>query len=533
MADLMGDLTRFDLRFPDPETEASFKADLEPELLRFGVLGALILELLIPLTLVPVYIQEANNTANPYDMEKDDVRTIMLVLWLFCFAITGIFCIVGLLRIWLSWFQGINWEALFVLIATYYGLNLAMANFWHLPLIFGHHPTSTWSHDARGAEVYILLALDGIITVVAMYIPVRSCALWVLPLCSVGSYATMLVAVDTVFPDDRFKSVCALIGLTVVAAHGAYRNEQQRREKWIALQQVSVANETVKQQETQIAETTALVKGLRTVANALCDIIVKLNEDLKVFGSESMLDSFFEKSMEGRPFTDVLASSDIPRFKSLINSVSASQVHACMPVTIRKASSICEAHLLLVDAGRSMPRYFLGIRVEMEHLEPFGGQDNSDCATMRPGAPDQPDFMGVLPQPPGMISQPPVVPPHSIGQGDADESDFSFTTFRNMGAAENLAFTSVRARAISLKKVMPRWNIPRDAESCCQFHTVVDSIHEVADFLAEKSCEPLWSTLAAASAHGARACARRPARSASSAGTATTSNLVVAPPVAG
>jgi len=470
-------MNSLDLRFKEVETEVAFKASVEPEVLRFGVMGGLILELLIPLTLVPVYIQESSHEDNPYDMSTGDVRTLLLILWLLCFGFTGMFCIFGLLRIWRGWFQRWNWEAIFMVMITYYALNLTLANFWHMPLIVGNDPVQVWKHDARGAEVYILLALDGIMTTVAMYIPVRSCVLWVLMLVGVGSYTVMLAGVDSVFPDDRFKSVAALIGLAVVAGHGAYRNEMSRREKWIALQQVIEATEVVKQQENQIEESTVLVKGLRSVANALCDIILKLTEDLRVCGTESMLDAFFEQKMEGRSFMDVLADTDRARFMALISGVSTSQVHACMPLTIRKRSSLCEAHVLLVDTGRCMPRYFVGIRVEMEHLEPTNQEPS--LTMKQSSSPPQAELTGILPQ----------------ETQTADDSEFSFNTYFKPNHGQALAFTSVRARAMSLKKVMPRWNIARDTESCCQFHTVVESVHEVADFLAEKQCEPLWSTL--------------------------------------
>jgi len=231
-----------------------------------------------------------------------------------------------------------------------------------------------------------------------------------------------------------------------------------------------------------IEETAGLVRGLRTVANALCDIIVKLTEDLCVCSAEEPVDCFFERVMEGRSFTEVLDEGDKIRFKALVSSVSGSQVHACMPVTLKKTSSMCEAHLLLVDTGRTMPRYFLGIRVEMEHLQ------DSQQIEPSPDCTPPATFMGIVPQPPG-------IPNMEMKHYDSDQdSGFSFGTYKNM-AVETWAYTSVRARAISLKKVMPRWNIPRDATSCCQFHTVVDSIHEVADFLTDMPCEPLWNTL--------------------------------------
>mmetsp|Transcript_7637 Transcript_7637/g.17993 ORF Transcript_7637/g.17993 Transcript_7637/m.17993 type:complete len:524 (+) Transcript_7637:93-1664(+) len=478
----------FDLRFKDRRIEASFKASVEPEVLRFGVLLSVCCVVLVPVSLIPVYFEEVYNEKNPFDLWKWDVRTLMLVLWLCCFSNTFLFSTFGLLRIWRNWFSSWNWEGHFMVMITYYAVSLAFANFWHLPLICHQHPSNVWVHDARGAEVFILLALDGIMTVVAMYIPIRSCTLWILPLCGVGSYFFMLVVVDSIFPSDRFKSISALLFLTIFACHGAYRNEQHRREKWIALQQVMECTEVVKQQETQIQETAALVKGLRTVASALCDIIVKLTEDLRVCGAEPVLDSFFEQAMDGKMFVEVLGAHDSERFKALVSTVSSSQVHACMPVTIRKMSSLCEAHLLLVDTGRTMPRYFIGIRVEMEHLD-GGVQEAEQADSAKADGPE--NFCSVVPSPASPSSG-----RRPGSRAEDKESDFSFTTWPKQGQnVPVLAYTSVRARAISMRKVMPRWNIPRDLNSCCQFHTVVDSIHEVADFLSEKPCEPLWSTL--------------------------------------
>mmetsp|Transcript_112956 Transcript_112956/g.319608 ORF Transcript_112956/g.319608 Transcript_112956/m.319608 type:complete len:520 (-) Transcript_112956:56-1615(-) len=492
MHKLVLDLKEIDLRFKDRTSEAVFKSSLEPEVLRFGVAASVVGLLLILVSLIPVYIEEASNDENPFLFHAADVRSVIIFWWVSCFGTTGLFFVLGSLRIWLGWFRTWNWEILFMLMVTYYAVSLSFANFWHLPLLFGEHPTEVWAHDARGAEVYILLALHGTLTVVAMYIPVRSCTLWILPLCSVGCYLAMLVFVDSVFPADRFKSVSALMALTVFACQGAYRSEKHRREKWIALQQVLEATEVVKQQEDQIQETAALVKGLRTVANALCDIIVKLTEDLRVCGSEAMLDCFFEKKMEGRLFTEVLAEGDRVRFAALVQAISCQnggEVHSCMPVTLRKSSSMSEAHLLLVDTGRSMPRYFVGIRVEMEHLDGVHMASVDAGQPPVPGPP-VPNFAPLVPTAPANL-------PHTMQrERDTDqESDFSFTTYPKHAVDPAPAYTSVRARAISLKKVMPRWNVPRDASSCCQFHTVVDSIHEVADFLGEKPCEPLWSTL--------------------------------------
>lgn len=460
-----------DIRFEDKRDEASFRASLEPDVLRSGFFVAFLLLIIIPFALIPTYAREADSSnLNPFQLARPDVRNLTLGVWLCSFTVTGAFVTAAMLRIWKEWFMSWNWERLMMIVVTWYALSLSLANFWHLPLICGKDPEKVWHRDPRGTEVYILLAMDGLMTMVAMYVPVRSCAFWVLPLCGAGTYSVLLLVVDSVFPEDRHLTISALLGLAFLSIHGLHRNEKHMRERWLALQRVQEVGEVVKKQETKIQETAALVKGLRTVAEALCDIIVKLSGDLRVHGSERMHDTFFEREMEGHLFTEVLEDSDRGRFLSLVSEASKAHVPACMPVTLMKKFSKCEAHLLLVDTGRREPRYILGIRIETENMTT-----------------QQQDFSSLVPQP--ILN--------TVRLTDIDEdSDFSFTTFPKNDPAPPPFYTCVKARALSLRKLIPRWNVPRDIEGCCQFHTVVASIEDVVRYLADSPCEPLWSTLA-------------------------------------
>ncbi|CAE8639592.1 unnamed protein product, partial [Polarella glacialis] len=226
-------LSTLDLRFEDASEEVNFKESLENEVILHGCLAALCGVIVIPVALVPVFAREFS-----FMFALGDVRSGLLLTWCSTFIVVLSYLITSALRLWKGWFKKWNWELYFMISASYYALSLSFANFWHMPLMVGIRPESVWHHDARGTEVFILLALDGLMTCVAMYVPVRACNLWILPVLGVGSYLVLLMAVDSVFPNDRHLTVGALLALTSMASNGAWRNEKSRREKWQALLRV-------------------------------------------------------------------------------------------------------------------------------------------------------------------------------------------------------------------------------------------------------------------------------------------------------
>ncbi|CAE8591135.1 unnamed protein product, partial [Polarella glacialis] len=245
----------------------------------------------------------------------------------------------------------------------------------------------------------------------------------------------------------------------------------------------------------ELDATSALAKGLRSVANSLCDVLVKLTSDMKVWGAESGHNAFFEQDMEGRKFTDILEERDITRFNALLNLVSKDHVPACLPVTIRRSQTTSECHLLLVDTGRREPRYLLGIRVESDQAHSMMlPADNYSEVIQSSG---MVDYLGLVPS----VTR--------IGQGNnsynhqmmMQDADFSFTTYPKNAPPPPPQFTPIKARALSVRKLMPRWNLLRDPEACCMFHTNARSLGAVIDHLLTAPCDPLWSTLSGGQCH--------------------------------
>lgn len=473
----------FDIRFKDRDQEKAYKADLEIEVVRNSMVVVFAAVMIIVISIAGKYNDELTRTdGKRWTCALGDVRTTVFFCWLYTAALGLAYMSVGFARIQHNWFRWVNWESLFMFVITTNGVCLAVANFWHMPLIVGQNPEKVWERDPKGTDVLILLAIDGLMTMSTMYVPVRFCMTWSLPLFSVGSYFVETITLPSMFPYQRHITIGALLALTYFAYNGRLRGERTHREKWLALQMVVEAEETMKEQERTIEETAALVRGWRTVADALCDITVKLTSDLVVMGSEMQHDAFFQRSLEGQSFTVVLTERDQSRFASLVADCSSQQIPACMPSTICKKSMTSEVHLLLVDTGRREPRYLLGIRVEADHFRESSAGTEVNFSDINPG------FHSILPRTFGKLDE------KADNEHGMDDSDFSFQTYPKHEPPPVPFFTPVKARALSLKKLLPRWHVPRDIDSCCQLHTVITSIEEVSQYLMERPCEPLWST---------------------------------------
>eukprot|EP00930_Biecheleria_cincta_P071177 TRINITY_DN5869_c0_g2_i1.p1 TRINITY_DN5869_c0_g2~~TRINITY_DN5869_c0_g2_i1.p1 ORF type:complete len:603 (+),score=61.16 TRINITY_DN5869_c0_g2_i1:37-1845(+) len=520
-------LARLDLRFREEKlSENGFKQSLEPEILKYGALIAFAGALLVPCTLIPVLVREAQSTRNPLDFQNWDVRFTLSLIWCLTFTTAVSFCLASCLRMRYNWFQNWNWELYFMIVATSYVVSLSLANFWHMPFLAGTHPSDVWQHDVRGTEVFILLAIDGLLTAVAMYVPIRSCVLWILPCCGVGSYLVMLLALDVVMPNDRHLTVGALALLAFFSMHGAFQNDKRRRENWKALCRVMETEEVVMEQTHYIADASALVRGLTDVATALCDFLLHLSTDLKITSSQKTHSAFFEADIEGVNFVDLLGKDDAERFQHFIELVTDAHVPACLPVTVNRAAASTVCHLLVVDTGKREPRYLMGIRVEREDFrsavlgeDQFGdvsisqavnAQDVSmqDISRMSLDIPG--DFEFSASRPIGLphsldtdVRTLGLVPAATLGgalvgswtSSAAMDSDISFSTYPKRDPPPPPSCTPVQTRARSLQKLIPRWQIPRNPESCCHFHTVVRSLPAVVDYMESLTCEPLWSTI--------------------------------------
>ncbi|CAE8600405.1 unnamed protein product, partial [Polarella glacialis] len=211
-----------DLRF-ETETEAAYVSSLQRGVLVNGLPIILMLLVSIPGALLPVIWRETHREDIPLLSSPFDIRHGVILFWIFNFVVLFNYAILNVLSITHCWFRSWKWEYIFLMTVTYHAVSLAFGNFWHMPLLAGLNPVDVWEHDPRGTDVFILLAMDGLMTAVAMYVPVRSCVLWILMLTASVSYVLLTLALESVFPADIHLTISAIVGLTALAYHGAHK----------------------------------------------------------------------------------------------------------------------------------------------------------------------------------------------------------------------------------------------------------------------------------------------------------------------
>lgn len=468
-------LRELDLRF-HPDQERKYKQGLQENLVVGGLacIGSATGATLF--AVVPTFVREVAREEKAFGTTFD-ARAWVFLVWALNLLLMLSYILLSTIRLCRGRLQSWNWEAFFVVVVSIFLFSMVFANFWHLPFIVGEDPVGLWVHDARGSDIFMLLAIDGILTMVAMYVPVRSSVLWIPFVCAVVPFFVNTLVFQSVFTDTHM-ILFALLGLSGFAYHGALRREKTHRQKWTFEHMVEEAEEVMREQDNKIQETTAQVKGLRVVAEALCDVIVKLDSKKCVDGANPRQDAFFETKLEGRCFEDFLSEQDRSRFSKLMSSIQVG-FPACMPVTIRKKHLTSEVHLLAVDTGITRePRYLIGMRIEAEHFtaveEEVGRVHSGESAAVRSSS--------------GMpwVSKPVKV--------DFEDDDISCKTYPRLATTNVPLTTPARSRALCIKKLLPRWQVPRNMNSCCQYHTAVDSVVEALELLATTSCEPLFQT---------------------------------------
>jgi len=107
-----------------------------------------------------------------------------------------------------------------------------------------------------------------------------------------------------------------------------------------------------------------MAQGMQAVASILCDIVVKLGDDLKVVGSGPALGSFFGEPMEGKLFSDMVFGEYQEKFSEACVQAAATHIPQSMPIKLNRSFGCAEAQLLIVHTGSSQSPWLLGIRAE-------------------------------------------------------------------------------------------------------------------------------------------------------------------------
>mmetsp|Transcript_40062 Transcript_40062/g.128527 ORF Transcript_40062/g.128527 Transcript_40062/m.128527 type:complete len:596 (+) Transcript_40062:135-1922(+) len=503
-------LRALDFRFKDREEEHRFKDSLELDLLRWMLLGCTLAAVCTTFNSFSTFGPELLTGPETHDFsDMSDLRNIVffgqLLLWTIVPACLG--CLLAL-RIFQDKFKAWNWEVIVTCTMCYGIVVIVVGQLFHLTKIIGGDIEMWKSDDVTcSAEAWVLLGLNTMTNAACFFLPVRSIVSWLVPVFGLMTYSVMKASFATTDAIGVVVKILLLIALSYLAWHGSANNEKHLRTEWRVLQEVRKASEKIVEQqvsiqqgareiqekEREIEATTDLVKSLQTVTRALCDTMVHLTSDLVIRNSDTA-GTFFEKDVEGMLFTDLLTKEDQARFIMSLSRASQSNIPVCLPVTVHKQFTTSECHLVLVHRGNTELQYLVGIRTEKDNpIETQSlavesrGKGAGITSAFGFGA-----MPGAVPEPPAIFNS---IIPRAIGSIDEDlESDFSFTTYPKADPPRPPKFTNSRARARTIRMILKRWNIPRDCESCCQYHTVLDSIDEAVECLRQQKCDPLWST---------------------------------------
>jgi len=373
----------WDLRFKDPDAEAAFKKSLEPELLRWTLLG------MSSATLYTIFHEAYFTGPAAFTQDQDehlqDIRyyvfLVQLTLWT---LIPVILCTLVALRVFAGMCSRWNWEIVINSMLMYGVIVLVIGQTAFMTRLSGEDPDVVWREAfSCSVEAWVLMSLDVVITISAFLFPIRTVLLWTVPCTGISVYTMAETAVHQEDISTFPLKFMAILALSILAWSGALRNERHLRTEWVALQQVSMAEDRIEMQQSsidakgqeilekdaQIQETTHLVRSLQTVMTAVCETMVLLTADLKLSNTTASHDLFFERPVEGELFTNLLSNGDGVRLQEALSQVSDRHLPACLAVTLHRKTTHCEVTLLIADRGPQSGelRYLVGIRMDKEN----------------------------------------------------------------------------------------------------------------------------------------------------------------------
>lgn len=192
------------------------------------------------------------------------------------------------------------------------------------------------------AEDASQLAAVAAVTWYCLFVPIRTCRLWVFPIVVWVSHVVLAAATE---PPQLAAGVAlkvALLAATFAFVAGSARCQERRvREQWLA---AGTRQDERKQQ--------GLATGLTALASCCCDSLVQLTETLSIVGAGEVTSDFFGRNAEGECVTNFMLRPDAQRFALALEE--ASNAPGCaqrLSVTLLLGRGTCVASAVAVDVG--------------------------------------------------------------------------------------------------------------------------------------------------------------------------------------
>jgi len=359
--------------------------------------------------------KERESVLNPFHWNSGDPRTFVFCVQLFTLLLLMSFvaaCSAWCLRGWLA---GLHWETLILFVTAFVAATLPVRSRWNAANLFGLSPDEVWSVDPRSSDTTYALLAGCLIAVVSVTLPIRACLLWIPLFLSWTAYTVLALSFPADYVDIVAVDVFALGGTVFFCFCGAWMRETHIREKWLALYQVQHTRDMMRRQESDLKDSSAMARSMQAVAEALCDVVVMLQDDLRIGGLAAGHAAFLGKRAEGAPFTDLLSDSDRERFLALLSRLSGAKFPEALSVTLKLGLAWQDASLLVMRTAHSASSYIVGIRAESprEFLHTKDASLFTDRST--PVEQSEPCFKAVLPGVPDYDQQLPLSDSWELG----------------------------------------------------------------------------------------------------------------------
>jgi serine/threonine protein kinase len=344
-------LDPYTLKFRDPEMEFLFMESKHEAVIKSIVYGGAVVAVL-------AVIITATRLHNPTLIQPEIKRL--------CIALLGILAaLFAKLQKRTGFANLLGFEVSAVLCSTAVLALGAFPSPYHMAQFCGVKdidPRSGYPYRDAGT----LLFIDLVITSTHLLMPFRWCVLWPLEVLAVLAYAVPSVVFGSPHPKDVPFNTMALVCLVGFAALGKRTLEMHER---LNFRRLLFAQGVVVEQRIQIYTSSALVTAMNAVAQALCDVVLKISGDLMAMDVEIVHDAFFGCKMQGRCFSDVLAPEDQQRFATLVEQAARYKVPQCLQVTLDRGFGLFKANVLVMPIAMEKICYLVGIR-SWEELAP-------------------------------------------------------------------------------------------------------------------------------------------------------------------
>eukprot|EP00443_Scrippsiella_acuminata_P064674 CAMPEP_0115384128 /NCGR_PEP_ID=MMETSP0271-20121206/6947_1 /TAXON_ID=71861 /ORGANISM="Scrippsiella trochoidea, Strain CCMP3099" /LENGTH=476 /DNA_ID=CAMNT_0002807471 /DNA_START=126 /DNA_END=1553 /DNA_ORIENTATION=+ len=242
------------------------------------------------------------------------------------------------IRYWFGLLTCWSWETVAVASMSWCFFSTPLMSAWHVASIYGEDPAEVWLHDLDGAQMNDVVIKIVVVSAVCLYIPVRTCVLWIVPTLASISHICASAYIQPHQSSLHLQAQCFMFFVFIFSVHGAMRNEKHVRERWLAIKRAD-------QQE-------SVAGAFRTV-----DCII---------GPDTRLDAFFGKCVSGKKLSELIVVDDQARFLDTLLAATQSNEIQSVPVTLDLAFATIQVQLIVVDTQTQASHYLVGLH-SVEH----------------------------------------------------------------------------------------------------------------------------------------------------------------------